>query len=203
VNVFDKLQQLQIGFGADRQVGMATFRGGHEPATGKFMHRGGVEAGADADHQLAGVIARLARSGHDRAQGRVLKVAQRMTLCLQVVQDRHGFGPRRRRKAGAVDRPVEVGHRGHAVPDRPRHGDTGPGTVHIAFGRHERRQHHIQRGVFGIGIAADRVGQQPAALGQRHTGIGAADIGQKRETVGRSGHRVLSRARAPRARAIA
>jgi hypothetical protein len=146
------------------------------------MHRGGIDAGAEAYHQHG--RARMGRAGDDGAQVGGGDMAQCVALCLQVVED----GDATRAGGGgqlcAVHDPIEIGHGGGAVLHRARGGDAdtigaGPGGGKVVA--QDMGDVLTACLVFGVGEARDAAFAHGGAIGQGDPCICAADISEKGE----------------------
>ena len=173
---FDEPRQPQIARVPDRQRDMAAFRGWHDAAPRRVVDRRGIDPGAQPHHQHRG-IGHGWRLDH-RAQEFRGDMAQRLTLRLQVVQDRHLAGPGGAGQHGMVDDPRQVGHLGHAMAHRTGSRDASafdagnPGFLQVAG------QDRLKTVKFGIGEFGDGVGADLLAIGQGDAGVGSADVGK-------------------------
>ena len=118
-------------------------------------------------------------------------MADRVTLGLQIVQNGYFFGAQHLRQHRAFHTPWQVGQIGHPVMNRARRRHANPGDLPVigAGVGQIAVQHMGQIGGVAIGIAAHALGIHDLAAGQRHAGVGAADIGHKRQ--GRGHMRIL------------
>ena len=171
--------QRQIGLRPHRQRHMPAFRGRHQSPARRGMDRGCVEPGADADHQPRGVGRVIDRPFDHGAQKGGVKRVESVALRLKVVQHRHARGPGRLRHARAVDAPVEVGHMRDAIIHRTGDGDAGALDGRRTCLGQIAGQNLAQPGMVGIGEAADGGAVDLGPLGQRHAGVGSADIRDK------------------------
>ena len=181
---FDEAGQPQVPLIPDRQRDVAAFRRGHDAAPRGVVHRCGVDPGAKPHHQHRRIG--LTRCFDHRAQELWCDMAQRLTLCLKVVQDRDLGGPSGAGQHGVVDHPAEIGHFSDAVAHRAcgchtsalDRGNSGLGQV--------AQQNGFQTVKFGIGEFGDRIGADLLAIGEGDPGVGSADIGEN------GGHLVTS-----------
>lgn len=161
---------------------------GDEAAGGGVVDRGGVEAGAGADHQRGGVAGSCVGLDHrNEVVGR--DMAYGVALRLQVVQQRHVGGAGGAADRVGVHRPVDVRQFGPAVLHRAGDGDAGalaPGhAARLEIGGEDR----LKPLVVGVAEAFDGAFDQSGTVGQGDAGVGAADVGDKAGVVGQGrGH---------------
>ena len=137
----------------------------------------GIEAGADSDHQPAGI----GLLGLDPDHGREAAVWNRVkcvSLGLQVVEHGHGSRAGNVRESLAFDRPVQIGQRAASVMDRSSDRD-GNGVAHEADIILEPQQQGFKALEFGVPKSPDGTFQEGAPLGKGHARIGSADIGDE------------------------
>ena len=180
--------QRHVARAAQRQRGVARLGRRHQPARGRVIDRGGVEAGAGADHQPGG-----AGGGHGLAprQHRLdrsrRKIVQRHPLRLQVVEHLGPFRARHPGQRAPVHFPADVGQPSQPAVHGPGHRDRGPGAVDPAHVAQILGQDVIQpfaaRHVVAIRVAADGVGQDLTAACQGRAGVGAADVRDQGQAV--------------------
>ena len=146
------------------------------------MHGGCVHARANPHHQHGRAIG--LRPCNHGAQILRRNMAQRMALRLQIIQNRAAHSPRGRLQQRGVNCPIQIGHHRHTAAHRACGGHAN--AINCAHARllHIGAQHIAQTRKIGIAKAGNAVRAHLRAIGQRHAGVGSANIGKQ----GKGGH---------------